>query len=115
MRLIAHANVLGYNAGETFTIDDDDTAGLAAVEPYIIGRHVETIAEDVEVDVVLTPEATVALLKGHALADALTAAGLPNKGSADDKRAALLAALTTDGNDAADDGLDADGSAPPDA
>lgn len=100
MRLIAHANVLGYAPGDPITIDDDDAAGLAAVEPYILGGHVSTVEED---EVTLSPEETVAALKGDALDQAVRDAGLPVKGKADDKRAALLEVLSAAGDETVDD------------
>ena len=109
MRLRANATVLGYNAGDPILIDDDDEAGLAAIAPYLAGGHVVT-EDEVEVTVVLTPEATAAALKGKALDAALRDAGLPVTGTAPEKRAALVAALTDhDGNDDGD-GSDGEGS-----
>lgn len=77
MRLRAHANVLGYSAGDEFDVDDHDDDALAQVRPYIIGGHLAVLADQPADDVQALPNL------------AALAASTP----ADDRAAAVRAAL----------------------
>lgn len=79
---------------ERFNLKPSDT-----LDPAYKGGAPEAPAEVPE----LTPE-DAATMKGAALDDALRARGLPLSGTADEKRAALVAAVTTSDGDEDEDG-----------
>ena len=83
---------------ERFKLKPSDT-----LDPAYKGGAPEAPADAPE----LTPE-DAATMKGVALDDALRARGLPLSGKADEKRAALVAALTQDGSDDEDESAEAD-------